>query len=136
MKALTNRLKHRPLALAAGSAALAFLMVAAPASAQQRDPAYAAARAAGQVGEKTDGYLGFPAAPSADVRHMAEDINIKRKAVYAEKAQANSATVEEYAFTAGCLAIARTVPGEKYQAPDGTWQTRTSAPPQRDSRCP
>lgn len=136
MKALTNRMKHRPLALAAGSAALAFLMVAAPASAQQRDPAYAAARAAGQVGEKTDGYLGFPAAPSADVRHMAEDINIKRKAVYAEKAQANSATVEEYAFTAGCLAIARTVPGEKYQAPDGTWQTRTSAPPQRDSRCP
>lgn len=136
MKALTNRMKHRPLALAAGGAALAFLMVAAPASAQQRDPAYAAARAAGQVGEKTDGYLGFPAAPSADVRHMAEDINIKRKAVYAEKAQANSATVEEYAFTAGCLAIARTVPGEKYQAPDGTWQTRTSAPPQRDSRCP
>lgn len=136
MKALTNRMKHRPLALAAGSAALAFLMVAAPASAQQRDPAYAAARASGQVGEKTDGYLGFPTAPSADVRHMAEDINIKRKAVYAQKAQANNATVEEYAFTAGCLAIARTVAGEKYQAPDGTWQTRTSAPPQRDSRCP
>ena len=39
-------------------------------------------------------------------------------------------------FTAGCLAIARTSPGEKYQAPDGSWQTRTSAPPQRDSRCP
>lgn len=136
MKALTNRMKHRPLALAAGSAVLAFLMVASPASAQQRDPAYAAARAAGQVGEKTDGYLGFPSAPSADIRHMAEDINIKRKAVYAQKAQANNATVEEYAFTAGCLAISRTVAGEKYQAPDGSWQTRTAAAPLRDNRCP
>lgn len=136
MNARTERSKHRPLALVAGSAALAFLIVAAPASAQNRDPAYAAARASGQVGEKTDGYLGFPTAPSAAVRHMAEDINIKRKAVYAEKAQAASATVEEYAFTSGCLAIARTAPGEKYQAPDGTWQTRGAGAPQRDSRCP
>ncbi|MFC0588015.1 YdbL family protein [Novosphingobium aquiterrae] len=136
MKARLNRFSHRPLALAAGGAALAFLMVTAPASAQQRDPAYAAARASGQVGEKTDGYLGFPAAPSAEVRHMAEDLNIKRKAVYAQKAQANNATVEEYAFTAGCLAIARTVPGEKYQAPDGSWQTRGAGAPLRDNRCP
>jgi uncharacterized protein YdbL (DUF1318 family) len=136
MNARFDRTSHRPLALAAGSLALAFLMATAPASAQQRDPAYAAARAAGQVGEKTDGYLGFPTAPSADVRHMADDINIKRKAVYAEKAQANNATVEEYAFTAGCLAISRTVAGEKYQAPDGSWQTRTAAAPLRDNRCP
>ncbi len=131
-----DRLTSRPVALTAGGLALAVLLATAPASAQQRDPAYAAARAAGQVGEKTDGYLGFPVPPSADVRHMAEDINIKRKAVYAEKAQANNATVEEYAFTSGCLAISRTVPGEKYQAPDGSWQTRTSAAPLRDNRCP
>lgn len=136
MKPFSNRNEHRLPARAAGSAALALLMLAAPSSAQQRDPAYAAARASGQVGERIDGYLGFPTPPSADVRHMAEDINIKRKAVYAEKAQANNATVEEYAFTAGCLAIARTTPGEKYQAPDGSWQTRTSAAPIRDSRCP
>ena len=111
-------------------------VLAAPAIAQQRDPAYAAARAAGQVGEKTDGYLGFPVAPGQAVRAMADDINIKRKAVYAAKAQTQAATVEEYAFTSGCLAIARTVSGEKYQAPDGAWRTRTSEPPLRDSRCP
>lgn len=111
-------------------------VLAAPAIAQQRDPAYAAARAAGQVGEKTDGYLGFPVTPGQAVRAMADDINIKRKAVYAAKAQAQAATVEEYAFTSGCLAVARTVPGEKYQAPDGAWRTRTSEPPLRDSRCP
>lgn len=128
--------KHRPSALALGGLMLAALALAAPASAQQRDPAYAAARAAGQVGEKTDGYLGFPVPPSAEVRRMVEDLNIKRKAVYAERAQANGSTVEEYAFTNGCIAISRTVPGEKYQAPNGTWQTRGSEAPLRDARCP
>ncbi len=120
------------------SAALIGVLAAitAPLAAQQRDPAYSAARAAGQVGEKMDGYLGFPAPPSAAVHAMVDDLNIKRKAVYSQKAQAQSATVEEYAFTSGCVAIARTVPGEKYQAPDGTWRTRTGEAPLRDSRCP
>jgi uncharacterized protein YdbL (DUF1318 family) len=136
MIAMTRSLKHSPLGLGAGAAVLTLLALSAPASAQQRDPAYAAARSAGEVGEKTDGYLGFPSAPSPAVRKMAEDINIKRKAVYADKAAANNATVEEYAFTAACLAISRTVAGEKYQAPDGSWQTRGAGAPLRDNRCP
>jgi len=102
----------------------------------QRDPAYAAARAAGQVGEKTDGYLGFVTPPPPPLKAVINELNIKRKAVYAEKAAAAKATVEEYALTSGCLLISQTKPGEKYQGPDGSWQTRTSAPPLRDSRCP
>ena len=113
----------------------ATLLVATPALAQ-RDPAYDAARSAGQVGEKMDGYLGIVGKSNASLQRIVDDINIKRRAVYAEKARAANATLEEYALTAGCLAIARTAPGEKYQAPDGSWQTRTSAPPMRDSRCP
>lgn len=136
-KDLRNQaLKHRPLALVGAGAALALLALSAPASAQQRDPAYAAARAAGQVGEMPNGYLGFPTPPSADVRRMAEDINIKRKAVYAQRAQANGSTIEEYAITAGCQAIARTAPGEKYQAPDGSWRTRGADKPVLGSLCP
>ena len=111
-------------------------LLPAVANAQARDPAYAAARSSGQIGEKMDGYLGYVGSPAPTLRAVVEDINIKRKAVYAEKARANNATVEEYALTSGCLAIARTTPGEKYQAPDGSWQTRSSAPPMRDSRCP
>jgi len=126
----------RPLAGATAALALGAMALAGAASAQQRDPAYAAARASGQVGEKMDGYLGFVVPPSAAIKALVEDLNIKRKAVYAQQAQAQHATVEEYAFTSGCLAIARTVSGEKYQAPDGSWATRTSAPPQRDARCP
>lgn len=101
----------------------------------QRDPAYDAARSTGQVGEKMDGYLGIVGAETPELARLVRDINIKRRAVYAEKAAAASATIGEYAFTSGCLLIARTVPGEKYQAPDGSWQTRTSAAPLRDSRC-
>lgn len=110
-------------------------MLAAPALAQ-RDPAYDAARSSGKVGEKMDGYLGIVGASNAELQRIVNDINIKRRAVYADKARGANATLEEYALTAGCLAIARTAPGEKYQAPDGSWQTRTSAPPTRDSRCP
>ncbi len=136
MMPLREQTRRKPAMLLAGAAVLAALTLAAPASAQQRDPAYAAARANGQVGEGADGYLGFPAAPSPEIRHMAEDINIKRRAVYADKAEAQKATIDDYAFTAGCLAIQRTAPGEKYEGPDGKWYTRTAAPPLLDSRCP
>ena len=118
----------------AGVAAMLGLL-ASPAAAQ-RDPAYQAAREAGQVGEKMDGYLGIVGAATPALRDMVNDINNRRRAVYAQQAQANNATLEEYAFTAGCLAISRTSPGEMYQAPDGTWQQRGSGAPQRDPRCP
>jgi uncharacterized protein YdbL (DUF1318 family) len=122
-------------AWALSAAALALSGIASPAFAQ-RDPAYDAARQAGRVGEKMDGYLAVVSGGDAALRKMVDDINIKRRAVYAEKAQAANATLQEYAFTAGCLAIARTAPGEKYQAPDGSWQTRGAGPPIRDPRCP
>lgn len=127
----------RRMVLAAAGSALAFgALATAPAHAQQRDPAYAAARSDGRVGEKMDGYLGIVGSSDAQLRALVDDINIRRRAVYAERAQAASATLEEYAFTAGCLAIARTERGERYQAPDGSWQTRGAGAPLRDSRCP
>lgn len=116
----------------AGAVTLAGLSTAALA---QRDPAYAAARAAGQVGEQPDGYLGVVGGGSAELRALVSNINIQRKAAYTQKAQASGATVEQLAFTSGCNLIAQTRPGEKYKAPDGSWQTRGAGPPQRDSRC-
>ena len=134
MSRILDSTNLRKLALSVGVATLALTAFSAPASA--RDAAYEAARAAGQVGEKTDGYLGVVGGGSGALRSMVDDINIKRKAVYAEKAKAQHATIEEYAFTSGCVLISQTKPGEKYQAPGGSWQTRGSGPPQRDSRCP
>jgi uncharacterized protein len=123
--------------LVGGLTALAVLGAGAvPVIAQQREPAYAAARAEGQVGEQPDGYLGIVGTPNPALQRLVDDINIKRRAVYAEKARENNATLEAYALTAGCQAIARTVPGEKYRAPDGSWQTRDTRAPMRDARCP
>jgi uncharacterized protein YdbL (DUF1318 family) len=102
----------------------------------QRDPAYQAARASGQVGEKPDGYLGVVGGQSAAVQSMVSDLNIRRRENYAQKAQEQGVTLQEYAITQGCILIARTQPGEKYQDPDGNWQTRGSGPPVRDARCP
>ena len=131
---LNRRARARKLGLTAPAIALALAGLSAPAWAD-RDPAYAAARAAGQVGEKTDGYLGVVGG-GGDVRGLVDKINIQRRANYTERATAQNATVEEYAFTQGCVLIQRTAPGEKYQAPDGSWQTRGAGAPQRDPRCP
>ena len=132
--AMHNSVFHR--FVAAGTAAALALGGFVPAAMAQRDPAYDAARSAGQVGEKMDGYLGIVGAATPALRALVDDLNIKRRAVYSQKAQAQRATVEEYAFTSGCLLISQTKPGEKYQAPDGSWQTRGSGPAQRDARCP
>ena len=130
---LTGILRKSAVALVGGCALVA---LAPAAMADGRDPAYAAARAHGDVGEKVDGYLGVVGAGDPTLRRMVDDLNIRRKSVYAEHAQAQHATVEEYAFTSGCHLIEATVPGEKYQGPDGAWHERTSAPPLRDARCP
>lgn len=124
----------RRFGLIAGAVALAAGGIVAPAWGQ-RDPGYAAARSQGQVGEKMDGYLGIVGESTSALRKMVDDINIKRKAVYANKAKQQRATVEEYAFTSGCMLIKQTKPGEKYQSPSG-WKTRTAQPPERDPRCP
>jgi uncharacterized protein len=103
----------------------------------QRDPAYQAARSEGLIGEKVDGYLGFVVAPSAGIKALVDDINIKRKAKYTEEALANGATVEEMAFRTACRLIAeKTVAGERYQGPDKTWKTRDAGAPVLDARCP
>jgi len=117
---------------------IAFLMIAGLAAAApafaQREPAYAAARAKGQVGEQPDGYLGIVGAPTDTLRQLVSDINLQRKQAYAENAKDGS-TVEQFAFVSGCNLIAKTAPGEKYRTPSGEWKTRTAAPPERDPRC-
>ncbi|MGL4312425.1 MAG: YdbL family protein [Sphingomonas sp.] len=121
---------HRKIA-AFGALALACVSGAAVA---QRDPAYQLAREKGEIGEQPDGYLGIAVAPTPQLRALVNSINIQRKAAYT-KGAVDSATIEQFAFVAGCNLILKTQPGEKYKAPDGSWKTRTAAPPERDARC-
>jgi uncharacterized protein YdbL (DUF1318 family) len=132
MATIMNRTFARALA---GGLVLAGLALSAPAVAQ-RDPAYQAARSSGQVGEKPDGYLGVVGSQPAAIQSLVSDLNIRRRENYAQKAQEQGVTLQEYAITQGCILIARTEPGEKYQDPSGTWQTRGAGAPIRDARCP
>jgi uncharacterized protein len=118
-------------------AALLLGATATTAAYAQRDPAYQAARSEGLIGEMPNGYLGFVGTPSAAVKALVDDINIKRKAVYTEQARANGSTVEAFAMSAGCRLISdKTTVGEMYRAPDGSWKTRDAAKPVLDPRCP
>ena len=94
-----------------------------------------AALADGSVGEKADGSLAALGGGAA-VSSLVDDLNIKRRAAYTSEARTQSVTVDQVAFVAGCRNILRTAPGEKYQAPDGSWKTRAAGAPTRDSRCP
>lgn len=111
-------------------------IVASAAYAQGRDPAYQAARDSGIVGEKTDGYLGAIGNPSSDIADLVSKNFILRRQVYTKTAEAQGITVERAAFFGGCKNIQRTVAGEKYQAPDGSWKTRGNGPPELDPSCP
>jgi uncharacterized protein YdbL (DUF1318 family) len=132
MATIMNRTFAKALA---GGLVLAGLALSAPALAQ-RDPAYQAARSAGQVGEKPDGYLGVVGTQSGAVQGIVNDLNIRRRENYAQKAQEQGVTLQDYAITQGCVLIARTQPGEKYQDPSGAWQTRGAGAPIRASVCP
>lgn len=127
-----NRLSLNSVAVVA-----AILLSAGPVvvHAEGRSPEYAAARAAGQVGEQQDGYLGVVGSQPASIVAMVRDLNNKRRAVYTEGATASKSTVQEYATATACRLLADTRPGEKYQAPDGSWDTRDAGMPARPAGC-
>ena len=125
----------RGSAWAGGTLGLIAALALSSGALAQRDPAYQAARSAGQIGEQADGYLGYVTPPTPEIRRLVLDINIKRKDAFAREAPAGT-TLEQFAFITGCNTISMTKPGEKYQAPDGRWMTRDSGPPVRDPRCP
>ncbi len=126
--------------LAAGALAAGALALAAPSWAQAGDPVLAAARAAGQVGEQADGYLGVVpgASVSADVRGHVDQNNIRRRALYTQRAQASNATVNEMAAAVACEVFSgRIAMNERYRNEQGQWRQRTaSAPVAKPSFCP
>ena len=115
------------------------LLLAAPAQAQN-DAAIAQARAAGQIGEQADGYLGFvPGANiSADLRGRVEQNNIQRRALYTRRAAERNVSVSEMAAAVACEVFSRRIAvGERYRNEGGQWRQRTgSAAVEMPSFCP
>ena len=94
--------------------------VAAPAFAQT--PAVDAARAAGVIGERYDGYLGVAAPASAAVRSQVATINIHRRSLYSRLAASKGVSPQDVGITAGCQLLARLGIGESYMLADGSWR--------------
>jgi uncharacterized protein YdbL (DUF1318 family) len=103
--------------------ALATAAVAAP-SAAQTGSAIVAAEQAGVVGERYDGYLGFVATSSEDVRRQVGAVNIKRRSLYTDLARRRGVTVQDVGIAAGCELLGSVAVGEMYMAADGRWRRR------------
>jgi uncharacterized protein YdbL (DUF1318 family) len=100
------------------------LLVAVPAEAQT--PAVNAARGAGAVGERYDGYVGVAAPVSAAVRSQVASINIKRRSLYSRLAAGKGASPQDVGITAGCQLLSRVSVGEAYMLGDGVWRRRAA----------
>jgi hypothetical protein len=104
-------------------AALAFTVAA---TAMAQTPAVDQARAAGQVGERYDGYLGLSAGAAATLRSQVATINIRRRTIYSNFANSRRVSPNEVGITAGCQLLARVGVGEAYMLADGVWRRRTA----------
>jgi uncharacterized protein len=101
----------------------AALVAAAPAAAQT--PAVNAARAAGAVGERFDGYIGVAAPVTSAVRSQVATINIRRRSLYSNLAAAKGVSPQDVGITAACQLLARVGIGEAYMLNDGAWRRRS-----------
>jgi uncharacterized protein YdbL (DUF1318 family) len=122
----------RTFALFSAAALLAgALALSAPASAQ--DAVVNQARAGGLVGEQADGYLGFVpgASISADLRGRVDQINIRRRALYTQRAAERNASVNEMAAAVACEVFqrGRISVGERYRNAAGQWRQHTASSP-------
>ncbi|MGE0046077.1 MAG: YdbL family protein [Hyphomonadaceae bacterium] len=127
------------LRLGIGAALIAGgLLMAQPATAQA-DGALDAAKAQGLVGEQADGYVGLVPGANvpADVRARVDQVNIRRRAAYTQRAQARNVSVQDMAAAVACeIFEARISVGHHYRNEAGRWVERGAGQPvQMPSYC-
>ena len=89
------------------------LILALPALAQDRQSLLAAPRAAGQVGERYDGYAVVHGSAPADVQALVAQVNARRRTLYEQKAAEQKVSID---------AIGRVYAGKIMEhVPAGTW---------------
>ena len=103
------------------------MLIAVPAFGQTA--AVDAARAAGTVGERYDGYMGVAAAAAEPLRSQVAAINIRRRSLYSNLATSRGASPQEVGITAGCQLLARVGAGQAYMLGDGRWRHRAAGQP-------
>jgi len=80
------------------------------------------ARAAGEIGERRDGYVGLSGKnPTAELKELVGEINTKRKAEYKKVAKKTGTRLREVSALAGERLIAEAPSGYFVQDADGEW---------------
>ncbi len=87
-------------------------------------PVVDAARAAGTIGERYDGYIGIVSPVSGQIRSQVATLNIRRRSLYSSLAARKGASPQEVGITAGCQLLARVQVGQAYLLADGVWRRR------------
>ena len=111
----------RWLVLAAMSVATAPVPAVAPAQAYAE---LGAARRAGQIGERYDGYLGLATQVSPAVQRQVSAINIRRRSLYVGLAKRRGVTPQVAGLATGCELLTQVQVGEVYLLQDGVWRRR------------
>jgi uncharacterized protein YdbL (DUF1318 family) len=101
------------------------MALAVPAAAQN-SPAIRAAKAAGQVGERYDGYLGYASYLPANTRREVDAVNIRRRSHYSNLAAAKGVTPQDVGITAGCITLRSVEVGQAYLLADNVWRRRAA----------
>jgi len=121
----SNRAVALALALLTGAVVGPGLLLGAPSAAHAQSAAKAtveAAKAAGQVGEQADGYLGLVhGQASPDIGGAVAEINAGRAAVYRETAAKTGVTVEAAGQATATQLLARVPAGQYYRPLNGAW---------------
>jgi hypothetical protein len=109
------------LFLRIGAMLLLLCLSTLPAAAQSLEQA----KAAGQVGERIDGYVGVVDANApSNIRALVDQVNAQRQAKYAEIAAERGTSVQAVAQIAGEKLIERAGKGEWVLGANGQWRQK------------
>lgn len=105
-------------------------LAATGAAAAIEDPVLNTAINEQKIGETADGYLAAVdgASVASEARARMDQVNLRRRATYTERAGANGVSVEEYARSFGCTLLVKNTPtGAFYRDQGGSWRRNTGA---------
>ena len=89
-----------------------------------QSPLLSQAIAAGQVGERYDGYLGVVGAAPPAVQRQVRAINIQRRNLYIQLAARRNVFPDVVGMATGCQLLSQLSAGEAYLLQDGSWRRR------------
>ena len=110
--------------IAAAAASLAL-----PAAGAQNPATIDAARQAGVIGERYDGYMGFVGTPSAEVRRQVNAVNLRRRNLYISLGTRRQVGAQVVGIATACELISGLGSGHFYMLSDGVWRRRMPGQP-------